>query len=189
MRPFTLDRLAEMHRVLRGRAFVRHDIDVSLDCALQMARWESRREIHATYYLMSTSPFYTATEASELAPVLQSLGHQVGFHWDPRQPFPRSYRQLDGTMLVSFHCPDEHLLWRDYAAFDSAYAARWKNSYYADSRGRFTHGDPEDHKGPWPVQVNLHPEWWFDPACIDSIDPQVFAWFFKEPHPLIQEAA
>lgn len=189
-RPISLERLDTMHRILGGRAFIRHDIDISPEAALQMARWENRREIHATYYLMSTSPFYSAQQAAELTPVLQALGHQVGFHWDTRYPFPRSYRQLDGSLLVSFHCPDEHLLWRDYKAFDSAYAERWRNAYYADSRGRFAHGDPEDHQGSWPIQVNIHPEHWFSPQLYEQLDPAVFAWFFKEPHPLAhQEAA
>lgn len=183
MRPFTLDRLEQMHRGFKGRAFIRHDVDVSLTAAHTMAEWENQREIHATYYLMSTSPFYSAADAAQLAVALHRLGHQVGYHWDTRHPFPQGMRSPNGDRAVSFHCPDEHLLWRDFRAFDNAYGSRWKGVYYADSRGCFSHGDPENHDGPWPIQVNLHCEHWMEPDAYNDIAPDIFEAFFKEPHP------
>lgn len=182
MRPFTLDRLEQMHRSLRGRAVVRHDVDVSLPAALDMAVWENKREIHSRFYLMSTSPFYTWEQAQEAAGELRGLGHQVGYHWDTRYPWPAEL-PVDGSMLVSFHCPEPNLLWRDYKAFDSAYAAEWQGRYYADSRGRFRHGDPEDHVGPWPIQTSLHCEWWFQPTWLADyrVGADLYEWFFREP--------
>lgn len=188
-RPFTLDRLDAMVRQLPRDTFWRHDVDVSLEAALEMARWENQREIHATYYLMSTSPFYDSVQAAVVAEELRGLGHQIGYHWDPRHEFPAHAVKPSPDLRVSFHCPEPHLLWREFSWCDSAYSGYWHGRYYADSRGRFAHGDPEDHPGPWPVQVNLHPEWWFQPDWLNTVDAAVYAEFFKEPHPLTRETA
>lgn len=182
MRPFTLDRLERLHRTLNGRAWIRHDVDACLDAALHMAVWENTREIHSTYFLMSTSPWYSWSDACELGGKLLQLGHRVGYHWDTREPWP-AFIEPDPEMLVSFHCPEPHLLWRDFRAFTSAYAAEWKGAYYADSRGRFSHGDPEDHQGDWPIQVNLHPEHWFHPSYLADlgVTPAQYEIFWREP--------
>jgi len=181
-RPFTLDRLEAMHRMFAGRAWVRHDVDVSLEAALAMARWENDREIHATYYLMSSSPFYSWPDACEAGAIMLGLGHRLGYHWDVREPWP-AYITPSSDTLVSFHCPPAQYLWRDFRAFQSAYAPCWRGAYYADSRGRFAHGDPEDHRGDWPVQVNLHCEWWMQPKWLDDfrVTPELYEQFFREP--------
>jgi hypothetical protein len=61
---------------------------------------------------------------------------------------------------LSFHCPPDCLLWRDIPGFESAYAPEWQGHYFADSRGAFLYGDPED-SDVRPLQINLHPEHWF----------------------------
>lgn len=159
MRPFTIARLEALLREAPARTFWRHDVDVSLDAALTMGALEADLGVDATFYLMTTSPFYTAAEALRAAAVLSAAGHRVGCHvdttWSPLLRIPRG-------AAVSFHCPTELELWHDFTWFESAYAARWKGRYVADSRGSFEHGDPEDRFDGEPLQVNLHPEWWFE---------------------------
>lgn len=164
---------------LPNDCFVRHDVDVSLDAALAMGRWETERELHATYYLMITSPFYSPLAAAMAGSQLRRLGHTVGVHIDHRLTPLLS----PPVLPVSYHCPSADLLWQDVADWDNAYAARWKGAYYADSRGRFAHGDPEDHDGPWPIQLNLHCEYWFEPDWIDrrQVTPELYEQFFYEP--------
>ena len=116
---------------------------------------------------------------------IKRLGHRVGLHWDARHPFPAGWhdRAFPTDLAVSFHCPDANLLWRDFVAFDSAYSARWEGHYYADSRGRFAHGDPEDRNGAWPIQCSLHPEWWLEPDWIARrhVTAELYRDFFREP--------
>ena len=76
-------------------------------------------------------------------------------------------------------------MWKDlWGNVDYAYIPKWQGRYYADSRGRFDHGDPED----WlddgkPIQVSLHPEWWFEPDWIHRhrITPEQYQAHFYEP--------
>jgi hypothetical protein len=159
VRAFTIGRLEELLAVAPVRTFWRHDVDVSLDAALAMAELEYELGVDATFYLMSTSPFYTAAQALRAAAALSASGHRVGWHvdtrWTPLSMIPR-------PAAVSFHCPTDDVLWRDFPWFENAYAAHWKGRYVADSRGSFEHGDPEDKFDGEPLQVNLHPEWWFE---------------------------
>jgi hypothetical protein len=64
--------------------FVRHDVDISLKKALQMAEFESRNGIHATYYILLTSPFYNALTPENLERIrmIAELGHGIGLHYD-----------------------------------------------------------------------------------------------------------
>ena len=41
-----------------GDLFLRHDVDLSLDAALEMAELEARLDVRATYFLMTQSVFY-----------------------------------------------------------------------------------------------------------------------------------
>lgn len=179
-RPFTADRLREL--LTDPRFVLRHDVDFSLLAALRMAELEHDLNRQATYYLMWSNPFYSAEQALLLAMALTSLGHRVGAHLDPRtQGLGQMYRKIP----ISFHCPRPSDLWRPHAGYDDfAYAAEWEGRYYADSRGRFAHGDPEDDPRNEPLQLNLHPEWWFAPRWLDTVDDELYERFFHEPKPL-----
>lgn len=179
MRPFTIERLHDLLTTAPKATFFRHDVDVSPTAALSMARFERDRGIHATYYVMTTSPFYTEREALNLAVVVSALGHRVALHIDNRLA---DDAPPEGS-LVSFHCPTPGLLWEKFETFQSAYAPVWKGRYFSDSRGRFDHGDPEDHFDGRLLQISLHPEWWFDPFFADAIDDATYERFFHEGKP------
>lgn len=184
MRTFSLTRLWQMYEEAPDNVFWRHDVDVSLPAALQMARMEQALEVESTYYLMPTSPFYTVEEAGDAADELRAFGRRIGVHIDLRHMSLKSI--LDGSFRgvpVSFHCPNEYMLWADFGQFENAYAKRWKGWYVSDSRGRFAIQEPEElfllaegHE----VQVNLHPEWWFVPRWFDGIEDDVYEDFFRE---------
>lgn len=177
MRPFTLERLGEMLADSPANTVWRHDVDVSLPAAVRMATLEADLGVVATFYVMTTSPFYSAADAAVFAIRAVSLGHRVGLHLDPSEGV--NVEELRGTP-VSFHCPNEFVLWRDFATFESAYASRWLGRYVSDSRGVFADGDPEDRFDSEPLQVNLHAEWWFDRASIDWIPDAEYEAFFHE---------
>lgn len=184
MRDFSLVRLWQMYEEAPDNVFWRHDVDVSLPAALRMARMEHALRVESTYYLMGTSPFYTVAEAGDAADELRALGRRIGIHVDLRHTSLKSV--LDGSFRdvpVSFHCPNEHMLWADFGQFENAYAKRWQGWYVSDSRGRFAVQEPEElflladgHE----VQVNLHPEWWFVPRWFDGIEDDVYEDFFHE---------
>lgn len=176
MREFSIDRLGELLAESPANTFWRHDIDVSPDAALQMAKLEAELGIVATFYVMTESPFYAPTDAVVLAMRLAALDHHVGWHIDPRLP---SAYPADG-LRVSWHCPTPEMLWRDFDGFESAYASRWEGRYVSDARGVFRGGDPEDIFDGEALQVALHPEWWFEPRWADAVPDDVYERFFHE---------
>ena len=196
-RPFTKERLLSMYD--EGGFddhFIRHDVDYSLDAALAMASWENDYGWRSTYYLMENNPFYTTDEAIFALGELVLMGHQVGIHVDERkEPYiTASALEKYKDLLVSFHCPTPQVLWKDFAAFHNAYAAKWKGRYWADSNGQFRYGDPEDQdwwgevndtSGGVRQQINLHPEWWFEPGWHRRVNDEDWAEFFHgAPRPL-----
>ena len=40
--------------------FLRHDVDISIKKAVEMAEVEQAAGLHSTYYILLTSPFYNA---------------------------------------------------------------------------------------------------------------------------------
>src|SRR6266566_9759444 len=65
-----------------GDLFLRHDVDLSLEAALEMAHLEYELGVTATYFLMTESVFYNLlSPAGERAQRhLRDWGHTVGLH-------------------------------------------------------------------------------------------------------------
>jgi len=186
-RPFTLERLDDLLRRY-PKAFWRHDVDFSLNAALKMAEFEAEDGIFSTFYLFQVEnhcPFYSWWDARRMKIQLEKLGHSVGVHIDERKitlEWDKFYEFMNDRPLVSFHCPSEKVLWRRFNTFKSAYEPYWKDRYLADSTGKFRFGDPEDviprdsDGAGW--QINLHPEWWFEPDWEDNVIPDLYDAFF-----------
>jgi hypothetical protein len=66
----------------RGDLALRHDVDSSLESALELARRERDRDLHATYFVLHTAPYWSRSELLDRLRELQSLGHEIGFHND-----------------------------------------------------------------------------------------------------------
>ena len=64
--------------------FFRHDVDISLKKAVEMAEFENKNGIKSTYYILLSSPYYNALEAENLQRIrtLRELGMGIGLHYD-----------------------------------------------------------------------------------------------------------
>src|SRR5438105_3391311 len=62
--------------------FLRHDVDLSLEGALDMARIEHDLDVHATYFLMTESVFYNLQSKAGERTIrqLRNWGHAIGLH-------------------------------------------------------------------------------------------------------------
>jgi len=69
---------------------LRHDIDLSIDIALEMARLESQHNISSTYFVLLHSQHYNAISEHNVQKIKDIIdyGHEIGLHYDPM--FPRS---------------------------------------------------------------------------------------------------
>jgi hypothetical protein len=164
----------------------RHDVDLSMHEALNLARIESDLNIKATYFLLPHSEFYNLFEKSitDLVKEIVSLGHDIGLHFDPLYYNIHSKRELEDWLKVekeilqkifgvevrvfSFHNPTEEMLrfeeW-SYAGMINTYAKELKENvaYCSDSNGywRFKRMfDVITIEKPTKLQILTHPEWW-----------------------------
>ncbi|MBS1646328.1 MAG: hypothetical protein JST67_03185 [Bacteroidetes bacterium] len=66
------------------KCILRHDVDVSIDAACEMAKIEHSLSVKSTYFLMLRSPVYNLFSRSNhnLVNKIINLGHSIGIHYD-----------------------------------------------------------------------------------------------------------
>lgn len=171
-------------RLTEGHPFVvlRHDIDISLRPALEIAHIEYEQGIQATYFVLLNSPFYNALSRSNAELILQihQYGHQIATHLDLAaydNDFARALMEVDifakfypfiNTRLVSLHSSSydlQHMPIELSQQLNTVYgpAVRGEIAYLSDSTGRWRYGHPLDSqafKTRKPIQLLTHPIWW-----------------------------
>ncbi|MBV8480177.1 MAG: hypothetical protein JOY72_07715 [Actinobacteria bacterium] len=146
-----------------GDLFLRHDVDLSLDAALVMARLESELGARATYLLMPESRFYNlgSHDGRDAIAELRHLGHPVGLH----AAYPNM--QLDDRFdpVIAWHNPDPDHMSKPVAGAVNVMAPPWfaKGHYRSDSNQHWREGCPHDELAAgsfeW-LQLLIHPEIW-----------------------------
>lgn len=63
---------------------LRHDIDMSLDKAVEMAELELALGVKSTYFVLLTSNFYNMLSNDSISKIcrIKKLGHSIGLHFD-----------------------------------------------------------------------------------------------------------
>jgi hypothetical protein len=173
-----------------GFVLWRHDVDVSMQRALRLARVEAEEGVVATYFVHLQSRFYHLLEPPVLACALEilALGHMIGLHFeselypiagasDPQQALERALRRdraiLEdrlGTPIgaFSFHNPGpatDGCRAEIYAGMVNAYSDYFRDrvGYCSDSNGHWRRRRLEDVLRVGEdrqLQVLTHPEWW-----------------------------
>ena len=156
------------HEPEPGDLFLRHDVDLSLEAALELARLEHARGARATYFLMTESVFYNLE--SELGRntlrELRDLGHAVGLH----AVYPRAAQDDRFDAVVAWHNPDSAYVNRPVSGFVNVMQAPWftKGKYRSDSNQHWREGCPHDElragRFEW-MQLLVHPEIWVYPGA------------------------
>ncbi|MCB1002048.1 MAG: hypothetical protein KDB40_22330 [Acidimicrobiales bacterium] len=165
---------------------LRHDVDMSLGPAVEMARREAAHGISTDYYILTTSPFYNplSGEGRRAIQDIVALGHRVGLHFDATV-YPD--RDLDGLneacrrevdlvgdvagtepVGVSFHRPIPELIGSGpeiTAPWPHTYAPFFvrETEYCTDSTGRWRYGPPDERdavRAGNALHLVTHPIWW-----------------------------
>ena len=151
-----------------GTVILRHDVDLSLDAALQMAELEKDAGAAATYFLMTRSNFYNlASESGEAAIArLRELGHRVGLH----AVWPRVDHDGRFDPVLAWHNPDPEYMREPVEGLVNVMEAPWADVYRSDSNQHWRHGCPHEELAAggfeW-LQLLTHPEIWaFDGATM-----------------------
>lgn len=167
-----------------GELVLRHDVDLSLESAVEMARIEADLDVRSTYFVLLTSPLYNPMDrgARERLHRIESLGHDVALHFSTHA-YPELDRRppagavesrvedelaalarlgLDVPRTVSFHMPPDWALGRDFEGFQSTYAPAYFEdvAYVADSTQRWRGEPPAVDDVDGPMQVLTHPGLW-----------------------------
>jgi hypothetical protein len=150
-----------------GDLFLRHDVDLSLAAALELAELEAELDATATYLLMTESVFYNLASEEGAAAIerLRELGHPVGLH----AVHPNV--ELDGRFdpVVSWHNPRPEYMSDEIAGAANAYGRRYfaPEAYRSDSNQHWRSGCPHEELRagafPW-LQILVHPEIWVYPG-------------------------
>jgi len=175
---------------------LRHDVDLDLNKALEMARLENKLGVKACYMIMVNCPFYSLKDQNNKTIIseLTEMGIEIGLHFDTagraNQVNPSDFRQLldaikaDCRFLedslsvkvssVSFHRPQKQLIGGSLLieGLVNAYAADLMGWYLSDSKGNWREGEPiasiKNPKGKL-LQLLVHPIWW-DKTHATAID-------------------
>ena len=150
-----------------GELFLRHDVDLSLAAALEMAELEAELDVTATYLLMTESVFYNLASEEGAAAIdrLRELGQPVGLH----AVHPNV--ELDGRFdpVVSWHNPQPEYMSDEIPGATNAYGKPYfaPETYRSDSNQHWRSGCPHEELRvgafPW-LQILVHPEIWVYPG-------------------------
>ena len=192
---FTLEKFHEAP-VDERKAYLRHDIDMSIDDAFRLANFEEQLGVVSTYYVLLDTGFYNVMAAGSSARLrsMAYMGHDIGLHYVQRSHLDED-PDYDSALLAdicrqctllsemldleiatfSFHRPTPQLLQKKLIVpgLSNAYASPYfeQGAYISDSNHHWRCGDPfafiSEFSGS-SLQVLTHPFWW-NP---DPVDPR-----------------
>ncbi len=168
---------------------LRHDIEMSIAAALEIAAAERDLGVAATYFVLLRSELYSPFSESGRAELLElvAMGHEVGLHFDAAL-YSDETAALDQAAawecdllerliewpvrMVSLHRPAQSLLntQKPLGGRPHTYQRRFFSEigYCSDSRGDWHHGHPLDHAAianKRALQLLTHPIWWSGAAA------------------------
>lgn len=155
------------HEPEPGDLFLRHDVDLSLEAALTMARLEREHQATATYFLMTESIFYNLAsfEGRDAIAELRSLGHSVALH----AIHPNAARDDRFDPVLAWHNPDPAYVFEPVEGVVNVMQAPWftQGKYRSDSNAHWREGCPHEELRAaafdW-LQLLTHPEIWVYPG-------------------------
>ena len=153
---------------LAGDLFLRHDVDLSLEAALELAELESEAETQATYFLMTRSVFYNlaSAEGEHALARLRELGHRVGHHAvNPNIDLDERF-----DPVVAWHNPNPEFMAGLVEGAVNVMSEPWfsRDHYRSDSHQHWRSGCPHAELAAgefeW-LQLLTHPEIWVYPGA------------------------
>jgi hypothetical protein len=166
---------------------LRHDIDLDLEKALEMAKMEFKHGIKATYMVMVNCPFYSLedTQSKKILDNITEMGHEIALHFDSKRDINLYESTKENDLMtnlefaiskleqaisskvfsISFHRPAPEIINGPLLVNKriNAYAKELMGWYLSDSKGSWREGNPVPKiKKPKKklLQLLVHPFWW-----------------------------
>jgi hypothetical protein len=151
------------HEPAQGDLFLRHDVDMSLEAALELAELEAERGVTATYFLMTRSDFYNldGRVGQRAIARLRELGHAVGLHG----LYPDATLDDRFDPVFAWHTPEQEWMSKQVDGAVNVMQEPWfePGHYRSDSNRHWRSGCPVDELRAggfeW-LQLLVHPEIW-----------------------------
>ena len=167
------------------RVYLRHDVDLCLEAAFNIAVLEHSKFVKSTFFIMIRSEFYNiySNESIRYINKIHRLGHGIGLHFHPGETHGKNknviHKEIKDefnalTKIVSsrlepyfsIHNPTNIDINHDQAPFIFVHDIQHfgEVKYISDSRMFFREGDPVDvftsatHNI---VQLLIHPIFWY----------------------------
>ncbi|MBU3220662.1 hypothetical protein [Clostridium algidicarnis] len=134
----------------------RHDIDNSLEKALEIAKIEHENNITSTFFVLLSTNFYNvfSKESNDILKEIIALGHEIGLHFDEKRYEISSIKELEYWVVkeskvleealgekvksVSMHRPSKWILENDiyFEGIINSYSKKFLSDfkYLSDSR-------------------------------------------------------
>ena len=184
---FFISQFSEIEQNLSGESpflLLRHDVDIDLRAALEMARVENRMNVKSTYFVCLRSPFYNPLSSfnSNILEEIHALGHNIAAHLDLKihnndflkarkeiETLQHFYPFVDGGIISLHHPGNINELIGNIQSLpteiDTLYGPilRGNIEYISDSTGQWRFGHPYNSKAYLerkPLQLLTHPIWW-----------------------------
>lgn len=146
---------------VRRHIHLRHDVDLSLSYALELAKEEQKRDIFSTYYIMLHSDLYNATSPEGIDQIqeIHRLGHKIGLHLDTRCHLSNDFHTL--SIIVGERVTD----WRRHLVnitpeFTIPEPRPINYKFLSDSGMNWREGCFCQHIGKYDkMEILIHPEW------------------------------
>lgn len=173
------------HRNYDKAVILRHDVDMDLNKAVQLAHLENRLGVTSTYFVLISSDFYNLFSSKSLLYLQEivSLNHEIGLHFDEEKYDKSTTNVVDNTLReielikvgsgieiksVSMHRPSKQTLEANYLIKDGEIV----NSYSEEFFKRFKY--ISDSRRCWredilgiiknqkfeKIQILTHPIWY-----------------------------
>lgn len=163
---------------------LRHDVDNSLDKALEFAEYEKELGVRSTYFILVRSDFYNPFSKKNAGTIrrIQELGHDIGLHFDEKYLEGQEQKEISsviaaeaecmGRLLgiavnsVSMHRPSPEALQADYRipGLVNSYSQRFfrEFKYVSDSRRNWREDVCEIIRSGEFAQLHIltHPIWY-----------------------------
>ena len=169
------------HEPEQGDIFLRHDVDLSLEAAVELAEVEADAGVIATYFLMTQSVFYNLASPIGVRALnrLRELGHAVGLH----AVWPGAELDERFDPVVAWHNPEESTMSQPIDGAVNVMEPRFfaPAHYRSDSNQHWRSGCPHqalaERAVEW-LQLLVHPEIWVYPG--DSMRETMLAMLAAE---------
>jgi hypothetical protein len=158
---------------------LRHDVDLSLVSAYNMALLENEMGVKSIYYIRFDCDYYNPVSVDNVRRLrlMDKMGHEIGLHVDSKEVKTeselRSYlvRYYDNYNFDNFTF---HINSLDTKKFTEKKYGRFTNKsivdkYISDSRGEFDQTKLDWIKENDNFTLLIHPEWWMHEGTKEEI--------------------